>query len=89
MLHRNYTCWQNTPAVHIQRALYELEPVVCSSMNIRSLFKEKQRDVPKVELLKFSEAVGDCDTRWTSRRLVACPIPSHRSCWRTSRTVAP
>ena len=62
VLHRNYNCWQNTPGVHIQRALYELEPVVFSPMNIRSLPKERQRKVPKVELLKFLEAVGDCDT---------------------------
>ena len=45
VLHRNYNCWQNTPGVHIQRALYELEPVVCSPMNIRSLLKERQREV--------------------------------------------
>ena len=62
VLHRNYNCWQNTPGVHIQRALYELELVVFSTMNIRSLLKERQREVPKVELLKFLEAVGDCDT---------------------------
>ena len=31
-------------------------------MNIRRLLKERQREVPKVELLKFLEAVGDCDT---------------------------
>ena len=63
VLHRNYNFWQNTPGVHIQRALYELEPVVFSPMNIRSLLKERQREVPKVELLKFLEAVGDCDTK--------------------------
>ena len=48
VLHRNYNCWQTTPGVHIQRALYELEPVVFSPMNIRSLLKERQREVPKV-----------------------------------------
>ena len=62
MLHRNCNCWQNTPSVHIQRAQYELELVVFSTMNIRSLLKERQREVPKVELLKFLEAVGVCDT---------------------------
>ena len=43
VLHRNCNCWQNTPGVHIQRALYELELVVFSSMNIRSLSKERQQ----------------------------------------------
>ena len=62
VLHMNYNCWQHIPGVHIQRALCELEPVVFSPMNIRSLLKERQREVPKVELLKFLEAVGDCDT---------------------------
>ena len=33
-----------------------------SSPNIRSLLKERQREVPEVELLKFLDAVGDCDT---------------------------
>ena len=62
VLHRNCNCWQNTPGVHIQRVLHELELVVFSPMNIRSLLKEGQREVPRVELLKFLEAVGDCDT---------------------------
>ena len=62
VLHKNANCWQNTPGVHIQRALDELEPVMFSTMNIRSLLKQRQREVPKVELLKFLEAVGDCDT---------------------------
>ena len=62
VLHWNCNCWQNAPRVHIQRALYELEPVVFSPMNIRSLLKERQREVHKGELLQFLEAVGDSDT---------------------------
>ena len=69
VLHRNYTCWQNTPRVHIQRA--SLQRVVFSPLNIRSLLKERQREVPKVELLKFLEAVGDCDT-WMDFVVTRC-----------------
>ena len=38
VLHRNYNCWQNTHGVHIQRALYELEPVVFSPIRTSGVF---------------------------------------------------
>ena len=68
----------------IQRALYELEPVVFSPTNIKSLLKERQREVPKVELLKFLEAVGGCDTEMDFEEnrcmsdLVTFPAGEHR-----------
>ena len=76
VLHRNYNCCQNTPGVHIQRALYEMELVVFSPMNIRILLKRRQQEVPKVELLKFLEAVGDCDTEmdFEETRCMVAPL---------------
>ena len=45
-------------------------------MNIRILLKRRQREVPKVELLKFLEAVGDCDTEmdFEETRCMVAPL---------------
>jgi len=60
-LHRNYNFWNNTPGIYIQRALYALEEVAFSPMNIKSLLAKGQREIPKGELFKLLEAAGECD----------------------------
>ena len=45
-------------------------------MNIGSLLKPRQQEVPKVELLKFLEGVGDCDTEmdFEETRCMVAPL---------------
>ena len=59
MLHKNYNCGQNSPGSHIQRALYELEPVVFSLHGHQETFEGEATVRFPQGLL---EAVGDCDT---------------------------
>ena len=88
VLHKNTNCWQNTPGVHIQRALDELEPVMFSTMNIRSLLKQRQGRFPRLSCSISWRQLAIATLRWTSTRLVACPSWSHLSSWRTSRRCA-